>query len=94
MYADVLVELKAKGIDQTFTYEIPNELLNTIKVGVRVQVPFGKMILEGFVLKINNNYNGDFKLKKIIKQIDIEPVLNSEMRCQYPNTDVEDFKLG
>ena len=22
------------------------------------------------------------------------PVLNSEMRCQYPNTDVEDFKLG
>ena len=79
MYADVLVELKAKGIDQTFTYIIPNELLNTIKVGVRVQVPFGKMILEGFVLKIDNNYNGDYKLKKIIKQIDIEPVLNEEM---------------
>ena len=79
MYADVLVELKAKGIDQTFTYEIPKELLNTIKVGVRVQVPFGKMILEGFVLKINDNYSGDFELKTIIKQIDMEPVLNEEM---------------
>ena len=45
MYADVLVELKAKGIDQTFTYKIPNQILSTIQVGVRVLVPFGKQEL-------------------------------------------------
>lgn len=32
MYADVLVELKAKGIDQTFTYKISNQILSTIQV--------------------------------------------------------------
>lgn len=79
MYADVLVELKAKGIDQTFTYEIPTELLKTVQIGVRVQVPFGNMTLEGFVLKIHEQYQGDYQVKKIIKQIDEDPVLNEEM---------------
>ena len=79
MYADVLVELKAKGIDQTFTYKIPNQILSTIQVGVRVLVPFGKQELEGFVLKINSDYEGDFQLKEIIKQIDEQTVLNEEM---------------
>ena len=79
MYADVLVELKAKGIDQTFTYKIPNNIKDTIKVGVRVQVPFGKQILEGFVLKIKDEYNLEYEVKEIIKQIDKNPVLNSEL---------------
>lgn len=79
MYADVLVELKAKRIDQTFTYKIPDNIKNTIKVGVRVQVPFGKQILEGFVLKIKNEYELEYELKEIISQIDENPVLNSEL---------------
>ena len=79
MYADVLVELKAKGIDQTFTYKIPDSIKNTIKVGVRVQVPFGKQILEGFVLKIKNDYNLEYEVKEILKQIDENPILNDEL---------------
>ena len=79
MYADVLVEIKAKGIDQTFTYKIPDTIKNTIKVGVRVQVPFGKQILEGFVLKIKNECNLEYEIKEIIKQIDENPVLNEEL---------------
>ena len=79
MYADVLVEINAKGIDQTFTYKIPDTIKNTIKVGVRVQVPFGKQILEGFVLKIKNECNLEYEIKEIIKQIDENPVLNEEL---------------
>lgn len=79
MYADILVEIKAKGIDQTFTYKIPDIIKNTIKVGVRVQVPFGKQILEGFVLKIKDEYNLEYEVKEIIKQIDENPVLNDEL---------------
>ena len=30
MYADVLVELKAKRIDKTFTYLIPNYLIDKV----------------------------------------------------------------
>ena len=49
MVADVLVELKAKEIDQTFTYKIPSNLLDKVEVGKRVLVPFGKQKLEGFL---------------------------------------------
>ena len=54
MYADVLVELKAKQIDKTFTYLVPDNLKDKVKVGIRVIVPFGKQKLEGFVLNITD----------------------------------------
>jgi len=79
MYADIIVELKAKKIDKTFTYLIPDKFKDKIKVGIRVLVPFGKQILEGFVLSIENNKNIDYELKEIIDIIDIEPVINEEM---------------
>ena len=75
MYAEVLIEIKAKNIDKTFTYEIGN--LN-IQVGMRVLVPFGKQKLEGFVLNIHNN-KPEYNTKAIISAIDEEPVLNKEM---------------
>ena len=79
MYVDVLVELKAKKIDKTFTYLIPKNLKDKVKIGIRVLVPFGKQILEGFVLNIENNKDIDYELKEIIDVIDDNPVLNEEM---------------
>ena len=79
MYADVLVELKAKQIDKTFTYLIPNKLINEVMIGKRVLVPFGKQKLEGFVLNIEKSKDIDYEIKEIIEVIDENPVLNSEM---------------
>ena len=79
MYIDVLVELKAKQIDKTFTYLVPNNLKDKVKVGIRVIVPFGKQKLEGFVLNITDKKDIDYELKEIIDVVDIDPVLNSEM---------------
>jgi len=79
MYADVLVELKAKQIDKTFTYLIPDSLKDKVQIGIRVLVPFGKQKLEGFVLNIINNKDIDYELKEIIEIVDKEPVLNNEM---------------
>ena len=79
MFADVLVELKAKRIDKTFTYLIPNNQIDKVKVGIRVLVPFGKQTLEGFVLNIEKDKNIDYEIKEIIDIIDEEPVLNEEM---------------
>ena len=75
MCLEVLVEIKAKNLDKTFTYKTDNSL---VKVGSRVLVPFGRQKLEGFVLNIHNN-KPDFDVKEIISLIDDEPVLNSEM---------------
>lgn len=79
MIAEVLVELKLKKVDKTFSYLIPSELSNQIKVGIRVLVPFGKQKLEGFVLKVTDKIDCDYKLKSIISIIDLEPILNTEM---------------
>ncbi len=79
MFADVLVELKAKRIDKTFTYLIPSNLKDKVKVGIRVLVPFGKQTLEGFVLNIGKDKDIDYEIKEIIDIIDEEPVLNEEM---------------
>ena len=79
MIAEVLVEIKAKNIDKTFSYLIPKGLKEKIEVGIRVLVPFGKQKLEGFVLKIKENEKLDYELKEIISLIDEEPVLNKEM---------------
>ena len=79
MFADVLVELKAKKLDNTFTYLIPNSLKDKVKTGIRVLVPFGRQTLEGFVLNIEDNKDVDYELKEIIDVIDENPVLNEEM---------------
>lgn len=79
MNCEVLVELKSKNIDKTFTYSIPSSLTKVISIGARVLVPFGKQKLEGFVLKINNTNNFDYTLKDVLEVIDNEPVLNEEL---------------
>ena len=77
MYVDVLVEIKNKHVDKTFTYKVPKSLEADVEVGKRVVVPFGKMTLEGYIL--NRKDQSDIETKEILEVIDEEPVLNVEM---------------
>lgn len=77
MIVGVLVELSNKNIDKNFDYLVPKELENDIKVGIRVEVPFGRQTLEGFVLEIKNSSTRE--LKNIISVIDKDIVLNNEL---------------
>lgn len=80
MYIDVLTQIGAKAIDQTFTYHVPTNLEEKIKVGIRVKIPFGNRVIEGFVIDKNSNVTYDkTKIKDIIDITDKEPVLNKEM---------------
>ena len=79
MYANVIIEYGAKAVDREYTYVIPDNLKNKIKIGHRVKVPFNNRDIEGFVLGITNNYDGEYDLKKISSLCDDEPVLNKEM---------------
>ena len=76
MIAEVLVEIKAKNIDKTFSYLIPTDM--NVQIGIRVLVPFGKQKLEGFVLNVTD-IKPEYSLKEIISVIDEEPILNKEM---------------
>ena len=78
MYANVLVELKSKKIDKTFTYKIP-ESLKDVEIGKRVTVPINNRELEGFVLDIYDKFDGDYEVKDIINVVDQKQVLNSEL---------------
>lgn len=79
MQAEVLIEYSAKSIDKKFTYLIPFNLLNKIKVGMKVKVPFGKQILNGFVVNIIDNKESSFELKEIISISDENFILNDEL---------------
>ena len=52
MVAEVLVEIKARNVDKCFSYNIPQNLIDKVKIGIRVSVPFGKQNIEGIVLNI------------------------------------------
>ena len=79
MIVGVLVELSNKNIDRIFEYDVPDNLISKIKIGIRVLVPFGNMKLEGFVLSINDNKSTDKELRSIIDVIDDNVVLNDEL---------------
>ena len=80
MYIEVLTQIGAKAVDQYYTYHVPDNLKDKIKIGIRVKIPFGKMVLEGFVMNITNNITYDkSKIKDIIDVTDKNPVLNEEM---------------
>ncbi len=76
---EVLVELKAKKIDKTFSYSVSDALKDKVSVGMRVLVPFNNQTLEGFVLNIEYNKELDYNLKEIIDIVDDGPVINKEM---------------
>lgn len=64
MQANVLVEVNIKYSDSPFTYNIPERLIDKIKLGYKVIVPFGNRKVEGFVVEIGD-FNTSYKLKDI-----------------------------
>lgn len=77
MVVGVLVQLSSQNVDRFFDYLVPEHLIPSIKVGVRVLVPFGKQNLEGFILEIKTN--SDRKLKEIYSILDKDVILNDEL---------------
>ncbi|MFO7969263.1 MAG: primosomal protein N' [Candidatus Izemoplasmatales bacterium] len=79
MIARVLVDVKAKQVDKTYDYIIPDKYLDLLKIGSRVIVPFNNRKVMGYCLEITEHSDYKDKLKSIIKIFDIEPYLNQEL---------------
>lgn len=73
MYCQVVFPLPFRN---SFTYSIPNEFQQSIKVGVRVVAPFGKRVLTGFVIGISETTEIKEKLKPIRDLLDELPIFD------------------
>ena len=72
-FAEIILPLNLKG---TFTFEVPEDFIAKIQVGMRVLVPFrGKKIYTGIIAELHDNEPELFKAKEIISLLDDEAIL-------------------
>lgn len=65
-------------IDKAFTYSIPGVFRKSIRIGQRVEVPFGRRMMLGYVVNFLNK-TGVKKLKPLKDVIDRQPFLDRTM---------------
>jgi len=75
IYCDVSLPVP---LDQSFTYRLPETLRHRVKPGCRVLVPFGARKLTGVVVTTYDD-PPDAPLKDVLRLIDEEPVLDTEL---------------
>jgi primosomal protein N' (replication factor Y) len=79
-YVSVILSETTRNFDKLYQYQLPQELINNIRIGQRVMVPFGygNKLLEGIVYSIDNDTSYD-KLKNVRTIIDDAPILKEEL---------------
>lgn len=68
-YANIIIDISHEKLDRTFQYKIPEELMQTLEVGMQVFVPFGKgaRTIKGYVVELTDRAEYDVsKLKNIV----------------------------
>lgn len=78
--AKIAVSQALYSFDQLYDYRIPEELLNRLKPGMRVIVPFGvaNKNVEGMVIE-TTQIRSDDKIKSIKTTVDEKPILDDKM---------------
>ncbi len=75
MFAEVVFPLPFRN---AFTYSIPKQLEDSVKIGVRVVVPFGKRTLTGYVINVTETTKVEKGIKKIQDVLDEIPIFSKE----------------
>lgn len=77
LYADVVLPLP---LDRPYTYSIPPEQTERVRIGSRVLVPLGKRWMTGFVSALKKRRpNAELKLKPIAEVLDDGPFFSSSI---------------
>lgn len=76
--ARVIVDVKASPTDNLYDYLIPETLLDVVRPGIRVIVPFGPRKVMGFVIALTNQSKYD-PLREIEEVMDHTPILTEEL---------------
>ncbi len=76
VYADVILPLP---LANSYTYRLPHEMADTVEVGSRVIVPFGKKrFYTAIVIRLHNTPpKGEYEIKTVTEVLDRHPVLLS-----------------
>ncbi len=77
-FAQVLVNKNIGGLLKTYQYKINDKITKEVKIGSRVIVPFNKILVDGFILRFDNNAVVD-NVKEIVSVIDDDLTLNEEI---------------
>ena len=68
-YANVIVDISHEKLDKTFQYLIPQELADEVRVGVLVDIPFGKRSITGYVVELTDEAEFDVSRLKPISGV-------------------------
>lgn len=71
-------------VRHTFHYEVPEQMRDTVGIGSRVIVPFGKRRLTGYVVSLSGQLDGSvadkgFSLRKLAEVPDEDPLITDEI---------------
>ncbi len=77
VYADVLLPLPLPG---TFTYIVTENLQQSVRVGARVEVPFGhKRLFAGIVFRLHHEKPGFESVKPVLSVVDVSSIVDQSM---------------
>lgn len=79
MIVQVIVDIPAAQVNRTFDYLVPEQWHAVIQLGIRVQVPFGRRQLLGFVVGIAEETEFNGKIKAITGVFDYVSFLSPEL---------------
>lgn len=81
LVAAVYVERVAYHVDRPFDYLVPSDFANTLQVGCRVLVPFGKANkkVQGLVSELREETDLPGQLKQVYAQLDAAPIITPEL---------------
>jgi len=79
-YAQIIVDVPTMQTNQPYTYIVPDVIRETLRLGMRVDVPFGHRHVMGFVVGLRATTDlDDGQLRSITRVLDLTPVLNTEL---------------
>lgn len=77
LFADLVFPLP---LDRSFRYSVPSNLAARVKAGKRARAPFGRKVLAGFIVAVDDRPpDGGLDLKDILDVLDPEPVVSDWM---------------
>lgn len=80
LIAKIIVDVPTGATDRLFDYIVPVQWENIVEKGMRVGVPFGNRLVQGFVIELVTETTVAIdKLKPIKQLLDATPVLNEEL---------------
>ena len=82
VFADIIVDISHEKLDKSFQYIIPENMRDSIRVGMQVRIPFGlgNRVINGYVIDITDKARWEIsKMKEIIEIEEKKVPIESEL---------------